>query len=48
MPPNTLIRRGYKGKFYVKNKKKILQDPKQSEKSDPDPNPEKITSDQQH
>jgi hypothetical protein len=37
MQPNTLKRWGYKGKLYVKNtRKKFMQDPKPSEKSDLD------------
>ncbi len=35
MKPNTLTRRGYRGKIYVKNTRKIHSKP--SEKHDPDP-----------
>jgi hypothetical protein len=47
MQPETITRREYKGKIYVKNNK-FMYDPKQSEKSDPDPDPKKILPCPQH
>ncbi len=37
MQPNTHTRRDNKGKIYVKNQKKFMQDPKPTEKQDTDP-----------
>ncbi len=40
MQPNTLTRRDYKGKIYVKNiRKKFTQDTKQDPDPDTDPKP---------
>jgi hypothetical protein len=44
MKPNTLTRWEYRGKIYVNNIRKVLQDPKPTEKQDPDPDPKKYLS----
>ncbi len=52
MQSNTLTRRKYKSIIYVKNYrniiKKILQDPKPTEKQEPDADPKKIIPDPKH